>query len=549
MAVSTQTGSTMSNLASTLNTVRSEVDSALDQAAVRLEHYAESGNGEDFKGFLGEIQQVRGAFKMLDFRAGERLCEELAETGRALAQSAANKEAVLDSFSKSIMVLKRYLEMVANGLAVTPGLLLEVINDVRKNRSEKPLPGAYFYMVNLRPRLEMPPALNSQTPLPYRRIRQLFQVGLLGVMRKQGRHGAMSVMGRAVSRIEKAARGQQSWVFWYAVSAALESLSQEAFDIDISRVLLMRSLDGQIHKLEESRGKVLSEKQPDWLLKEFLYLISLAEPETPLITKAQSDFKLSSDFRETQLAIARQKLNGPDQSAMDSLTQALQDELQGIKELLDTAVRTDGVDTNFTDLTVGLRRISDTLIMVNLPETAKRTMDIAASLDDKGQDLDEKMQDLADQVLRVEQDVRGLSVSTTLDTDSKVDPLSLLEARIGAISESQTALSLAKRAISSYVDSNGDKMHIQNVGKALIDVRGALFFLEQEEASGLMLSLERFVNRKILDSDFAPAEDKIEALADAISAIEYFIDSLTGQGTGAPAAIALAKESISHLVK
>lgn len=539
----------MSNLASTLNTVRGEVDNALDQAAVRLEHYAESSNGEDLKGFLGEIQQVRGAFKMLDFRAGERLCEELAETGRALAQSAANKEAVLDSFSKSIMVLKRYLEMVASGIAVTPGLLLEVINDVRKNRSEKPLPGAYFYMVNLRPKLEMPPALNSQAPLPYRRIRQLFQVGLLGVMRKQGRHGAMNVMGRAVSRIEKAARGQQSWGFWYAVSAALESLSQEAFDIDISRVLLMRSLDGQIHKLEESRGKDLSEKQPDWLLKEFLYLISLAEPETQLISKAQNDFKLSSDFRETQLAIARQKLSGPDQSALDSLTQALQDELQGIKELLDTAVRTEGVDTNFTDLTVSLQRISDTLIMVNLPEAAKRTMDIATSLDDKDQDLDEKMQDLADQVLRVEQDVRGLSVNTALDTDSKVDPLSLLEARIGAISESQTALSMAKRAISSYVDSNGDKMHIQNVGKALIDVRGALFFLEQEEAAGLMLGLERFVNRKILDSDFAPAEDKIEALADAISAIEYFIDSLTGQGTGAPAAIALAKESISHLVK
>ena len=56
----------MSNLASTLNLVRKEVDGALDQAAVQLEHYAESGNADDLKGFLGEIQQVRGTFKMLD---------------------------------------------------------------------------------------------------------------------------------------------------------------------------------------------------------------------------------------------------------------------------------------------------------------------------------------------------------------------------------------------------------------------------------------------------------------------------------------------------
>lgn len=539
----------MSNLASTLNSVRNEVDSALDQAAVRLEHYAESGNGDDLKGFLGEVQQVRGAFKMLDFRAGERLCEELAETGRALSQSGGDHRPTLDAFSKSIMVLKRYIEMVANDQVVTPGLLLEVINEVRKQRSDKPLPGAYFFMVNLRPKLTMPPALPNQGTLPYRRIRQLYQVGLLGVMRNQGRHGAITVMGRAAARIEKAARGQQSWGFWYAVTAALEALSQEAFVIDISRLRLMRSLDEQIHKLEESRGALLAEKQSDWLLKEFLYVISLAEPTTELLQKAQADFKLPADFREVQLASARQKLSGPDQSAMDSLTDALQDELQAIKDLLDLAERTDGFDDNFSDLATGLRRIADTLMMVNLPETAERTLAISESLQEKDQEFGLKMQNVADQVLRVEQEVKGMSVNTTSTSHSIVDPLSLLEARIGAISESQSALSLAKRAISSYVDSNGDKLHIQNVGKALTDVKGALYFLGQEEVSQLMVTLQKFVENKILNSDFAPKEEKVEALADAISAIEYYIDSLSGQATGADAAVALAKESIAQLVK
>ena len=36
------------------------------------------------RAFLEEVQQLRGTFKMLNFRVGERLCEELAETGRAL---------------------------------------------------------------------------------------------------------------------------------------------------------------------------------------------------------------------------------------------------------------------------------------------------------------------------------------------------------------------------------------------------------------------------------------------------------------------------------
>lgn len=544
MAVTTLTGSTMSNLMSTLNLVRKEVDGALDQAAVRLEHYAESGTADDLKGFLGEIQQVRGTFKMLDFRAGERLCEELAETGRSLASR--DNQNTLDAFSKSIMVLKRYVEMVANGQLVAPGLLLEVINDVRKSRFEKPLPGAYFFMVNLRPKLDVPPAAKP-VPIPYRRVRQLFQIGLLGVMTNKGRNGAISVMGRSVSRIEKASRGQQSWGFWYAVKAALEALNQEAFEIDLSRVLLMRSLDGQIRQLEESDGRLLSEKQPDWLLKEFLYLISLAEPETALINKAQIDFKLPSDLKEVQLAEARRKLNGPDQSAMDSLTEALQDELHGIKDLLDLAERTDGFDDNFSDLSASLSRIADTLTIVNLPDTAQRTLAIAKNLSSNDEAFDVKMQAVADQVLRVEQDVRGLSVNADLVSTSKVDPLSLLEARIAAISESQSALTVTKRAIASYVDSNGDKMHIINAGKTLLDVSGVLFFLEQEEASSLMVKIQRFVEEKIIAADTAPSDEKIEALADAISAVEYFIDSLMGQSAGAAEAIELAKESIRLL--
>jgi hypothetical protein len=268
-----------------------------------------------------------------------------------------------------------------------------------------------------------------------------------------------------------------------------------------------------------------------------------------LINKAQTDFNLPSELREVQLGEARRKLSGPDQSAMDSLTEALQDELHSIKDLLDLAERTDGFDDNFSDLSISLRRIADTLIMVNLPKTADRTMAIAESLRADGEAFDIKMQKVADQVLRVEQDVRGLAINTGLSSSSKVDPLSLLEARIGAISESQTALSVTKRAIASYVDSSGDKMHIKNVGKTLLDVSGALFFLDQEDVSGLMIQLQRFVEDKIVASDFAPTEDKIEALADAISAVEYFIDSLTGQTAGATEAVSLAKESVAHLLR
>jgi len=158
------------------------------------------------------------------------------------------------------------------------------------------------------------------------------------------------------------------------------------------------------------------------------------------------------------------------------------------------------------------------------------------------------MQKVADQVLRVEQDVRSLAVNAEMGDTGRVDPLSLLEARIAAISESQSALSITKRAIGSFVDSGGDKMHVKNVGKTLKDVSGALLFLDQDEVADLMRQLEKFVEDKVIEAEGAPEEDKMEALADAISAVEYYIDSLSGQTAGAAEAVALAKDSIKHLL-
>ena len=73
--------------ASSLHVVRREIEHALDHAAVQLDNYSSDGSEETIRAFLEEIRQLRGTFKMLDFRAGERLCEELTETIRRSLKS------------------------------------------------------------------------------------------------------------------------------------------------------------------------------------------------------------------------------------------------------------------------------------------------------------------------------------------------------------------------------------------------------------------------------------------------------------------------------
>ena len=149
------TGSEVSQFAASLNLVKTEIANALDQAAVQLDAYSESGSADSLRLFLEEVQQIRGTFKILDFRAGERICEELAETGRAVKAQKVS-EATLEAFTQAVVFLKRYVDFVANGEQVAPSLLVPTINLIRKQRQEKPLPEAYFFLVNLRPKLSMP---------------------------------------------------------------------------------------------------------------------------------------------------------------------------------------------------------------------------------------------------------------------------------------------------------------------------------------------------------------------------------------------------------
>jgi len=540
------TGSEITQFAASLNLVKAEIANALDQAAAQLDVYSEHGNADNLRAFLEEVQQVRGTFKMLDFRAGERLCEELAETGRVVRNQSVS-ESTLSAFTQAIVFLKRYVDFVVSGDPVAPSLLLPTINLVRKERQEKPLPEAYFFLVNLRPKLTIPPAEAGAASFPYRRARQLYQLGLIGLMRGNGRRGPLQVMLRAVRRFERASRGGAAWLFWSVVSGALESLSQDAFEMTPQRLSLLGTLDRQVRKIQDTEGKAFNEKLPDWLLKEFLYIVALAEPDTELLYQLQQDFHIDRSIKESQLAVSRAKLSGPDQSALESLSDALQEELQSVKDLVDLFERTDVSEANYEELISSLSRIGDTLQITNLGEAAERTSRLCQRLRDVGaKGVVGDMAFIADEIIHIEQAMRALT-HKGLEKDSLVDPVSLSEAKIAVLSESMTALTMIKRAIGAYLDSSGDKLHVRNVGKSLIDVAGAMMFLEKESVYNMLIDLDTFVTKQVLEEDLPPSEAKMEAFADAITAIEYFLDSLNWQSAGAEEALQLARESISHL--
>ena len=531
---------------SSLKLVKDEIVNALERATNELDIYSETNDADRLRSFLEEVQQIRGTFKMLDFRAGERLCEELAETGR-LARNQAVAESTLNAFMQALVFLRRYLDFVTNNEPVSPSLLIPTINLLRLERGEKTLPEAYFFMANLRPKYQPLQPVTNLANIPYRRARQMYQLGLLGLLREQGRRGPIQVMSRAINRFEALSRGNSVWLFWYVVSGALEALAQPEFEMTQQRLILLRTLDMQVRRVQELEGNLSAEKAPDWLLKEFLYLVSLAQPETKLIKDIQELFKVNDQVKESLLAQTRAKMSGPDQTALDSLSQALQEEIQSVKDQLDLFERTDVSEQNLKDLLESLSIIEDTLTVSNLEKTSALTHKLIQHLKAVGAaGIPAELTTIADQVIQIEQDMLALKHGA-LDSAATVDPVVLNEARITIISESMTALTLIKRAVGSFLDSNNDKMHIKNVSKGLLDVAGAMVFLDNTDVTKMLLILEEFIRKQVIDSATLPSQSKIEAFADTISAIEYYLDTMIGQGSASSEALKLAASSIKQI--
>jgi len=120
------------------------------------------------------------------------------------------------------------------------------------------------------------------------------------------------------------------------------------------------------------------------------------------------------------------------------------------------------------------------------------------------------------------------------------------EARIVIFDEVESGLALAKRAIASFADTQ-DKLHLNNIKSTLNGIRGALIFLNENRASEVVGAALRFINERVIPSDMTTDAQKLEALADALTSIEYYVETLSQSDKVSPDILDLAVKGIHQL--
>jgi hypothetical protein len=395
--------------------------------------------------------------------------------------------------------------------------------------------------------------MGSGSPMEKRafnRLRQMYQLGLLALIRDDGIAAATPLLQRALQRWESRLDSAAATLCWIA-AAALESVEETPLHLTVARKRLFAQVDREIKKYGVSGpGDV---PPSPYLLRELLYLVALSGSGCKLCEEIKEAYQLPDPgYSESELLRAFDKLRGPGVDVMRSVAEALREELVAIKDLLDLMARNAGDPEQSLEVLDGaLQRLWKTLLMLELHTVSEAIERAASRLVGWQPGNQAVLEDIADAVLQAETAVNRLDgqgdTANTVPTGSDSEPVELKEARIVLIEESQAGLALAKRAVTAYVESGNDTMHLMNVPGSLETVRGGLVFLGMTRAASIIQAAARFIQEHMLERRDTPKQEQLEVLADALTGIEFYLESAERSAVGTADVLTLAEDSLAEL--
>jgi len=553
--------------------VREELVATIDSSAQNLEAFVNNQEDSDaLQSCINGIRQIVGILRLIQFRGACLLAEELLVTATDISpgNSGPAFDRRMEVISNTFFVLTRYLEYIQQVERKVPVLVIPQINELRKLRAEPSITECHFFSIDLVNSPELP----DVEPLPLQqqsftgmvsRLRQMYEIGLLGLLREKQIKNSFALMRRALIRMQRlSGKHRPLTLLWWLANLTLDAMQSENMALLETRKILFGRIDRVLRQVKQSGETALAAAPPRALLKELVYLLAVSGKKSEDVQRVCKTYGVDKlPYNDRDLASERDALHGPSAHTVMSLAKVLQNELSNSKKVLENAAQSSSQKIDDLDEFIGnLTKIAEILAVVGLvspsnilKEEIKRIQ--LWKLQEDGPESSDMM-DVANTMLYLDSAVAALEhaklSSEKLTEANKIAQQEIIasgelsEAARIVIEECEAGLSLTKRALSSFVDSNYDIGHIRNIAKTLNTVRGGMIMLKKERAANILSRCVDFVNDVLMDSEQPAAlKELLETFADAIVSVEYYLDSASSNLQMDESVLKVAEESLEAL--
>lgn len=551
-----------------LKMVHDELLATIEQSAIRLEQYSQDRNNmELLQSCMEGVRQIRGTLSLIQLKGADLLAEEILEQLNKIAKSNSPTEKDLELITGAFFLLPRYLEFCLQSSKSVPILLIPHINELRQARRGALLPESLFFEFVPRHvnRAVAREALSgSELVALVRRLRHMYQTGLVNVLKDHAVKSSLGLMSRALERLESACAGKPLGNLWWLAHATLLAVVDEGLRLTKQRKLLLSGLDREIKRLQTEGEAAFGKELDPVVVKELLFLLALSKSNTNITQSVCVAFGMTGvPYTDAELAREMEFLRGPSINTINSMVTVLTDEIHSTKNILERAAQ-GGAEllAESPELLETLKKVADILSIVGLvspSNSLKQDVEKIQRWQQSGEAIDpNELLGVADTLLYVESAIAGLSKSNLSDEKlAKINSLSrddvmasnqIAEAEKLVLDEAESGMAMVKRALSAFAESNFDKGHIANIEGTLDTVRGGMFVLGLPRAAKVVAACMAFIKEELLENDQPSAiQHQMETFADAIISLEYYFDNLKVDKNTDTDVLKIAEESLEAL--
>jgi chemosensory pili system protein ChpA (sensor histidine kinase/response regulator) len=528
-----------------LEWVKGEIDETLKQARYALEAFVDTPDDTNRLEFsLSYIHQVYGTLQMVEFFGAALLAEEMERLNQAFVDGKVpvNSEN-LAVLMQAIIQLPTYLDQLKQGQHDLPIIVLPLLNDLRAARGESLLSETALFSPDLSAarRIAGEPDYSAfgkpQTTQLIRKLRQMYQLALLGWLKGQDEQGNLEFLAKAVGRLVKLTERTNIGAFWKVVDALVAAVKAGLVKKSPATVKLLRDIDHSFKELLNSPEESVRQFASETRLKNLLfYIAKLSDTSIDRIEKVQKQFQLTDALpSDAEVENQRARLSGPDREAVSNVVAALLEELARLKDALDLMVRTQVKDTvRLDELKAPIQQLCDTMAVVGLGnprrvlseqlETIERAQEKSA-LEDDG-----VLMDIAGALLYVEASLSGIVEDSDLDAANNEARVDIENAHDAVLREARTGIEQVKDAVVEFIGSHYDSSALKDAPGILSAIRGGLVMVPLNDASRVLKAVQEYIEAKLIAEGYRPQWQEMDALADALVGVEYYLERLTRDG-------------------
>lgn len=535
----------MSHTAS-LSLIKVELDELFDRVGGRLEQLT-LGHGDrgELTALCADIfQQLHGIFRLLEIPAATLMATAMEQLIKAIEgnEQAGATNTIAVSLGHGVALLQKYIDYIRIKNNKMPELVIEALNELRLLSAKAPIPDSHFFSVKLD--CERPyviPAtglLNGEVDKRIRYFRRRFQLGLLGVLRDNNPSTNLKMLLQALTHLERLTIDATTGRFLWLARGAVTALLVDNMAITLNRKRLLCQIDRHLKRSFAPDNTQQKVRVPLLLIKESVFLVSLSSSNRGVLGEIQRAFSLANDLSEQMIQQQRAAL-ATDTGVIKAVTKALWEELKIIRQQLNL-ISLGAVDVDFTDVAKGLNQIANTLLITGREQDAGLISQRAEVIVNwKRTEVNAKGKpflQFVDSLLVVENAINLLE-RQLLPNEALYQPANstdmagislhqIDDARRAALRESRTSLAIVKQAMDSYSESR-NLMHLTNLPQAFSHVSGSMVFLALPRSKSVLASCSQVIEKALAKGQKCGIEgQQLSALADAITCVDYYLESL-----------------------